>query len=75
MIEKRARALTPADMEDLKELTCKCPYGMSQHDVFRLRDFLDFWEKAKSSVGGYVIKVFIVLVIAIGVLVTWITNK
>jgi len=75
MIEKRARSLTPADMDDLKELTCNCPYGMSQHDVFRLRDFLDFWEKTKSAVGGYVIKAFIMLVIAIGVLVTWITNK
>jgi hypothetical protein len=73
--ERRERALTPADIEEIKSIACTCPHGMTAQDVFRLREFLGCWEKAKSSVGGYVIKTFIVLIIAIGVLVTWITNR
>lgn len=74
MEELRERSLTPADIEDIKSISRLCPHGMTAQDVFRLREFLDCWEKAKSSVGGYVIKTFIILIIAIGVLVTWITN-
>ena len=73
--ENSGRSLTPADIDDIKNIARTCPHEMTAQDVFRLREFLDCWEKAKSAVGGYVIKTFIVLVIAIGVLVTWITNK
>ena len=73
--ERRKRSLTDADIEELKGITCQCPHGMSSEDVFRLREFLGWWEKTKSSVGGYVIKTFILLIICIGTLVAWITNK
>lgn len=73
--ENSGRLLTPADIDDIKKIARTCPHGMTAQDVFRLREFLDCWEQAKSAVGGYVIKTFIVLIIAIGVLVTWITNK
>ena len=72
---KGGRSLTDADIEEIKGIACTCPHGMTAKDVFRLREFLDCWEKAKSSVGGYVIKIFIILIICIGVLVAWITNK
>lgn len=72
---KGGRSLTDADIEEIKGIACRCPHSMTAKDVFRLREFLDCWEKAKSSVGGYVIKIFIILIICIGVLVAWITNK
>lgn len=73
--ERSKRSLTDADLEEIKGIACQCPHGMSAHDVFRLREFLDWWDRTRSTVGGYVIKTFIVLIVAIGVMVTWITNK
>ena len=71
---QRPRALTPEDIDEIKSISCRCPHGMTAQDVFRLREFLDWWEDAKSTVGAWTIKIIITLVVAIGVLVAWITN-
>lgn len=72
--ERRSGVLTPQDLEAIKSVACACPHGMTAEDVFKLRGFLDCWERAKSTVGGYVIKIFLALVAAIGILVAWITS-
>jgi len=73
--ERRKRSLTDEDIEEIRGITCQCPHGMTSEDVFRLRDFLKWWEGAKSTVGGYVIKTVILLIVCVGILVAWITNK
>ncbi len=72
--ERRAGVLTQTDIDKIKEATCGCPHGMTAEDAFKLRDFLECWNRAKSAVGGYVIKFILVLIAAIGILVAWITN-
>ena len=73
--ERRKRSLTEADIEKIKGIACVCPNGMTQNDVFRLREMLDTWDRARIAVGGYVLKTVIALVLCIGVMVAWITNK
>ena len=68
------RNLTPADIEEIKNIACRCPHGMTAQDVFKLREFLEWWDETKSQVGGWVIKIIIALVVAVGVLVAWITQ-
>jgi hypothetical protein len=70
----RERNLTPGDIDDIKDIARVCPHGMTAQDVFKLREFLEWWDATKSQVGGWVIKIIIMLVIAIGVLVAWITQ-
>lgn len=67
-------ALTKADLDAIKRVACACPHGMTAEDVFKLRSFLEWWEGTKSNVGGYVVKTILGLVVAIGILVAWITN-
>lgn len=67
-------ALTQADLDAIKNVASCCPHGMTAEDVFKLRSFLEWWEGLKSTVGGYVVKTIIALIVAIGVLVAWITN-
>lgn len=67
-------ALTKADLDAIKRVACGCPHGMTAEDVFKLRSFLEWWEGTKSAVGGYVVKTILALIVAIGVLVAWITN-
>jgi hypothetical protein len=69
-----SRNLTPADIEEIKAIACRCPHGMTAQDVFKLREFLEWWDSTKSQVGGWVIKIIIMLVIAVGVLIAWITQ-
>lgn len=66
--------LTKTDLDAIKRVACACPHGMTAEDVFKLRSFLEWWEGTKSAVGGYVVKTIIALIVAIGVLVAWITN-
>ena len=68
------RNLTPADIEEIKSIACRCPHGMTAEDVFKLREFLAWWDETKSTVGGWVIKIILALVVAVGVLVAWITQ-
>lgn len=74
MDERRAGVLTEHDLEKIKQVTNCCPHGMTAEDIFRLRGFLDWWDEAKSTVGGYAIKTFVTLVIAIAILVAWVLN-
>ena len=73
--EHRQMSLTEADIDAIRGVSCQCPHGMTSKDIFRLREFLDYWDRTKSAVGGYVIKTFIILTVCIGVMVAWITNK
>lgn len=66
--------LTDVDLKRIKDVACACPHGMTAEDVFKLRGFLEWWENLKSSVGGYVIKGFLALIVAIGILLAWITQ-
>ena len=66
--------LTQADLDEIKRVTSGCPHGMTAQDIFKLREFLNWWEQFKSTVGGYVIKGFIILLVAIGILVAWVLN-
>ena len=66
--------LTQSDLDAIKKVACGCPHGMTAEDVFRLRGFLEWWEGIKSTVGDYVIKTILVLIVTIGVLVAWVTN-
>lgn len=72
--ERRRGVLTDEDLKKIKEVACACPHGMTAEDIFKLRGFLEWWENLKSTVGGLVIKVIIGLVVAIGILVAWITQ-
>jgi hypothetical protein len=72
--DRRKMVLTKADLEEIRRVTGCCPNGMTPEDAFKLRDFLSTWDRARSAVGGYVIKVILALVIAIAVLVAWVTN-
>ena len=72
--DRRRMVLTEHDLEAIRRVACACPYGMTAEDVFKLRSFLGWWEGVKSSVGGYVLKGFLALVVAIGILVAWITQ-
>lgn len=72
--ERRKMVLTKEDLEAIKRVTCACPHGMSAEDVYRLRDLLETYDNVKSTVGGYVIKAIAGLVVAIGILVAWITQ-
>ena len=70
----REGVLTEDDLKRIKEVACACPHGLTAEDVFRIRGVLDTWDRIQMSVGGVVIKVILALVVAIGVLVAWITN-
>jgi hypothetical protein len=71
---RRARALTPEDIEEIKTIARTCPHGMTAQDVFKLREFLEWWDETKGQVGGWVIKIMLALIVAVGVLVAWITQ-
>ena len=71
---RRKRVLTDDDLEAIQRIACSCPHGMTAEDVYKLRSFLSWWGDVKSAVGGYVLKGFLALIIAIGILVAWITN-
>jgi hypothetical protein len=72
--ERRKMNLTPADLDAIKQVACACPHGMTAQDVFRLRNFLDWWDRVQMGVGSVVLKVIITLVVAIGILTAWVLN-
>ena len=74
--ERRASALTDADKEFIRSVVGdarnSCPWGMSQEDVFRLKEFLSVWSDTKKSAWGIVIKVvslLMLVVVALGLAV------
>lgn len=71
---RRRMVLTDHDIEAIRKVACSCPHGMTAEDVFKLRSFLSWWDDIKSTVGGYVLKGGIALIIAIGVLLAWISK-
>ena len=74
--ERRASALTDADKDFIRSVVgdaCNaCPWGMSQDDVFRLKEFLAVWSDTKKSAWSIVAKVLTLLmlvVVALGIAV------
>ena len=74
--ERLASALIDADKEFIRSVvgdSCNsCPWGMSQEDVYRLKDFLSVWSDTKKSAWGIVIKVvslLMLVVVALGIAV------
>lgn len=72
--DRRRMVLTEHDLEAIKRVVRACPHGMTAKDVFRLRSFLDTWDRIQMNVGGMVIKVILALVLGIGALLAWISK-
>lgn len=72
--DRRRMVLTEQDLEAIKRVACACPHGMTAEDIFKLRSFLKWWEDVKNTVGGYVLKGGLALIIAIGILLAWISK-
>ena len=54
------RTLTDADLDAIEDRVClRCPRGVSQDDVYRMKAFLKLWEESKSAVGKTVLAVFL----------------
>lgn len=51
------RTLTDADIDAIREsITCPNCHGLTPEDVYRMKGFLSWWERAKSAVGGAVLR-------------------